>query len=287
MGAPWAQAAEPVALVLSERGGAYQEVAQAIRQELRQRVEIVELADAEELARVQARIVAAIGARACESAAPRSARPPLLCVLLPRSAFERAARAAGQGRVVGAVLLDQPLARQLAFIRMALPEARDLGALLGQESAPIESALSRAAREQGLKLSTARVAQPAELYPALQAMLANSDVLLAVPDSGVFNSSTAQNVLRTAFHARVPLVAFSPAYVKAGALAAVYTTPAQIGRQAGRTLNDFLDGRPLPAAQSPREFEISVNVYVARALGVRLDDEGELAAQLRKLEFGK
>jgi putative ABC transport system substrate-binding protein len=261
-----------------------------MRAELRKGADVVEVAlDAgDNLAAVQPRIIVAIGARGCESAVQRSSRTPLLCVLLPRSAFERAAAgAAGQGRVIGAVLLDQPLPRQLAFIRLALPEARELGALLGQESAPIESALSRAAREQGLRVSTARVAGPGELYPALQTMLASSDVLLALPDSGVFNSSTAQNVLRTAFHARVPLVAFSPAYVKAGALAAVYTTPAQIGRQAGRTLNDFLDGRPLPASQGPREFEISINGQVARALGVRLDNEMDLSAQLRKLELSR
>lgn len=261
-----------------------------MRVELRQRAEIVELAadGIEGLALAQPRIIAAIGARGCESAAQRTSRTPLLCVLLPRSAFERTAQgAAGHGRVLGAVLLDQPLARQVALIRLVLPEAREVGALLGPESAPVENALSRAAREQGLKLSTARVAGPGELYPALQAMLASADVLLALPDSGVFNSSTAQNVLRTAFHARVPLVAFSPGYVKAGALAAVYSTPVQIGRQAGRTLNDFLDGRPLPASQAPHEFEISINGLVARALGARLDDEADLSAQLRKLELGK
>jgi putative tryptophan/tyrosine transport system substrate-binding protein len=188
---------------------------------------------------------------------------------------------------MSAVLLDQPLARQVALIRFALPEAREVGVLLGRESAPIENALSRAARDHGLRLNAARIAAPQELYPALQGMLASSDVLLAVPDSGVFNSATAQNVLRTAFHSRVPLVAFSPSYVKAGALAAVYTTPAQIGRQAGRTLSDFLDGRPLPAAQAPREFQVSINSHVARALGVNLEDEAGLAAQLRRMETGR
>lgn len=278
-----------MAFVLSERGGAYQEVAQAMHALLRARADVVELAadDTAAIARAQARVVAAVGARACQTAAQAGSRVPLVCVLLPRSAFEAATRAAApNARPLSAVLLDQPLARQMSLIRLAVPEARDVGALLGRESAAIENALSRAARDKGLRVNTARVAAPGELYPALQGMLGNAHVLLAIPDSSVFNSSTAHNVLRTAFQARVPLIGFSPAYVRAGALAAVYTTPVQVGRQAGRMLNDFLDGRPLPAAQAPREFEVSVNIHVARALGLTLDDEAELAAQLRGKEPG-
>jgi ABC-type uncharacterized transport system substrate-binding protein len=93
-----------------------------------------------------------------------------------------------------------------------------------------------------------------------------------------------QNILRTAFLSNVPLFAFSPAYVRAGALAAVYTTPNQVGRQAAEWLVRYLDGRTLPAIQSPREFEISVNRRVARALGLAMEEDSRIVDRVRELE---
>ncbi|MCK9215528.1 MAG: hypothetical protein M0P52_13940, partial [Rhodoferax sp.] len=66
--------------------------------------------------------------------------------------------------------------------------------------------------------------------------------------------------------------AFSPAYVRAGALLAVYSTPPQVGAQAAQWVLDVLANRVLPElALQPLDFEISVNEPVARVLGLSLD----------------
>jgi hypothetical protein len=49
----------------------------------------------------------------------------------------------------------------------------------------------------------------------------------------VFNSQTAGSILTAAYRRQVPLTGFSPAYVKAGALLALYSTPAQVGARGG------------------------------------------------------
>ena len=56
------------------------------------------------------------------------------------------------------------------------------------------------------------------LYPTLQRVLADPAVLVAVPDATLFNNRTISNILLTAYHQRSPVVGFSPACVKAGAL---------------------------------------------------------------------
>jgi ABC-type uncharacterized transport system substrate-binding protein len=70
------------------------------------------------------------------------------------------------------------------------------------------------------------------------------------------------------------MVAFSPAYVRAGALLAVHVTPFQIGIQAAQMTRNLLDGKALPASGVySSDFQISVNEHVARSLGLSLDGQ--------------
>jgi ABC-type uncharacterized transport system substrate-binding protein len=85
----------------------------------------------------------------------------------------------------------------------------------------------------------------------------------------------------------VPLVAFSPAYVKAGAVLALYSTPAQVARRAAEMTRTWLAGRGLPPPQAPREFAVTANAKVAASLGLQLDEASLIAEDLRRLEGGQ
>ena len=289
-GSVWAAGAVPVWVALSENGGPHAEAAAVLRAEV----------DLALPGRVEWRIahwtqfttsipepqwVVAVGAAAQKGMQDMFARdpkpPPLLAILVPRLSFDRIADPvrvrAGSTSVV---LLDQPPARQLDLIRLVLPDARSVGILVSSQSKGYAPALEAAARERGLKVVSSVVDQGG-LYPALQSLLPEVDVLLALPDPGVFNSQTAGNILTATYRRQIPLVGFSAAYVKAGALLALYSTPAQVGARGGELLRQALAGRPLPPPQSPREFAVEVNQNVARSLGLVLD-EANLGEQLRQ-----
>jgi putative ABC transport system substrate-binding protein len=275
-----------VALVLSEPGGAYAEVARTLRDGLNGAARVTQRLASERTgaSRPAASVAVAIGTEACDrlAASPGQAGPTL-CVLLPMAAFDRiAAATAARGASVSAVLLDQPLARQMALIRCALPGRRRVAVLLGPESRASLRRLQAAALANGLSVAAGRVDTADDLAPVLESVLFDADVLLALPDSVVFNGRTIENILRTAFRAGVPMAAFSPAYVQAGALWAIYSTPEQVGRQAARAVRARLAGRKLPQRESPREFEIGVNPTIARSLGIDLPAPETLAARLRE-----
>ena len=108
-------------------------------------------------------------------------------------------------------------------------------------------------------------------------------MLLALADPQIYNSSSIQNILLASFRAQVPMLAFSPAYVRAGALLAVYSSPAQIGQQAGVIARGALQCRALGLPQYPQDFQVSVNEHVARSLGLSLEPQA-LTERLRRLE---
>lgn len=291
-GFSWAGGAVSVWVALSESGGAHAEAAQALRAELERtpapRIDW-QMAHWSHFARStpEPQWVVAIGATAQramqELFTEDTTPPPLLSLLVPRFAFERIA---DPGRLragtLSAVFLDQPPTRQIDLIRLALPEVRNLGMLVGAESKAHVFAFDKAARERGTNLVVAQ-AEAERLFATLQSMLPEVDALLAVPDPAIFNSQTAANILMAAYRSQVPLVGFSPAYVKAGALLAVYSTPLQIGTRGGELLRQALAGRGLPPPQWPSDFVVSVNQDVARSLGFVLHGP-QLGEQLRLKE---
>ena len=278
-------------IALGEAGGAYAEAAEAARGELMRgggRGEPLvkpwrELVGA---GAAPPRLVVAVGVGAMRGIADSGLKVPMVATLVPRASYQRFADSLGGGRSVTAVWLDQPVARQMDLLRLALPQRRRVGVLFGADSRLFEQELLRAGSERGLDIVAAYAYSGEQVPTSLQRTLEDADVLLALPDPQIYNSSTIQNILTAAYRRRLPLVGFSAAYVKAGALLALYSTPAQVGAQAGEIARTVLAGKPLPPPQWPREFAVGVNADVARSLGVPLDGEaaGRLTDYLRTRE---
>ncbi len=219
------------------------------------------------------RIVVALGVEAAQAVATHGGASTVICALIPRGSFQRVLRTSNR-RITStftALYLDQPLERRFALIRLTLPKAQRLGVLLGPESVTRLPTLKALAVANGFRLASAQVDPAVGAFQALQQVLADSDVLLALPDPAVFNNNSIQNILLSTFRAKVPLVGFSPAYVRAGALMSVHATPAQVGLQTAGLVQLVLNGQALPdAAFEPDDFEVTVNAQVARALGLEL-----------------
>lgn len=288
----WLAQAAALVIVTSERNAANVDAVEALVGELERhgvaRAESLHLSVAEwsGAAALSPRLLITLGVEAATALAKKEQRVPVLCGLLPRSAFERVLLQSGrrQSDQFSALYLDQPLVRQFELIRLALPALHRVGIVWGPESQSQTGAAKALVNSAGLELVEANVAAAELLYPALKRVLEDAEVLLALPDPQVYNSNSIQNILLSSYRAKVPLVAFSPAYVRAGALLALYETPAQVGRQLATIARGVLHGKPLPAqALSPRDFSVAVNEHVARSLGLSLDADA-LREQLRRRE---
>ncbi len=281
-----APAAE-IVVVMSEDTATYREVADTIRKQLERtaNVGIVDVPGLDRINRTEMRFLVAVGAKAAYALASSDHGAPLLLTLLPKSAFNRLAaskRHSTAPRPLSAIHLDQPLERQLDLIRLAIPAANRIGVLLGPESEHVYPALQIAALERRLRLAAQRVGQDSELAPALQKLLPDIDVLLALPDPVVFNAGTIQPILLTAYRHRLPLVGFSAAYVRAGAIISLHSTPSQIGRQAADMLRTALAKGQLPPPQFPRQYVVATNPHVARSLEIPIDSEQALMRRMNQ-----
>lgn len=283
-----AAAAAPVSVVLSDDDAPYEEVYQVIRSQLEEAGQDVNRLYADGLSAgllYETRLVVAVGVRAAERVSALPNRSPVLAVLVPRAWFLKYGRARlmdNGRRVVSAIYLDQPFERQARLIRLALPEVRRVGVLLGTDQKGVADELDEAMRVQRLTLVHQAITEDDRLLTPLELVLNEADVLLAVPDPLVFNRSTAQSLFLTSYRYRDPVVGYSRSMTRAGALVSLYSTPAQIGRQAAEWIVGALGGGMirLPTPAYPAYFEVSINDQVARSLGFTLPSEAELEKRL-------
>lgn len=289
-----ALAHDDVTVLLSEDSGVYAEFVTQLRATLgpagsaRAPLRVVTLGTArdDDFTRAnQGQLLVAVGTPAMNAVARKLPTVPVLNVLVSRSSFRSLARLGVRPQVsrhFSAIFFDQPWARQFALIRFAIP-GRRVGILLGKESAELSVALQAAARDAQMTATIELVDDEADLLPALKRLLSTTDALLAVPDSTIYNRSNIAPILLTSYRAKVPLFGFSASYVKAGALAAVYSSPAQIARQVADIILNGRANGGLPTPQSPRYFSVSVNPQVRLSLELTMDDEALLLQKLQHL----
>ena len=280
-----AAAPDQVVFVISENSPVYLEVVEAAKAGLTSwphvpGVSVIAAQSVEAQGGVtRADLVVTVGLRAAQSVS--SGRQPVLHVMVPRAAHE-----AGGGKLHGAtVFIDQPPERLMRLARELLGRSRPvLGVLLGPDTGSWQKPLQQLALEQGVRLHVHALGGD-DLQQALRGMLPEVDALLALPDAAVYNARTLQTILLSSYRQQKPVIAFSAAYVRAGALAAVHSTPQQIGQHTAELLRRYGQGSGLPAGgQYPRHFSVAVNTQVARSFGLLLDSETALADRLRSRE---
>ncbi|MDD2744019.1 MAG: ABC transporter substrate binding protein [Rhodocyclaceae bacterium] len=283
---PQAKAAN-VALLLSDHSGPYSEFSSSFLEHSRKtswKVTYVDQADA--LATTTGPspdLLIAVGSSALRSALHQGGNTPILATLVPRQSYEKilaefpARSTRGQ---TSAIFLDQPVARLGSLIRQLLPTAQRIGLLGNSETRAALPVLRKALAP--LTLDHEEVSSDASLLGDINNLLPRVAVLLALPDSKIYKRDNIKPILVTSFRHQRPVIAFSKAFVSAGALAAVYSTPAQIARQASDLLSELPAGPvSLPPTQAPRYFAISINYNVAESFALELPDEASVYEALK------
>jgi putative ABC transport system substrate-binding protein len=251
------------------------------------RVKVIDLSQVEKLVVAEnSELVIALGIKALEDASKLKLTTPVLGVYTPLPTFNSVL--AKSRRMLGnfsAIVLDQPYSRRFALVKTVLPEVKNLGVLLGPNSFSDMDDIRETGESSQLNVLQESVQQQADLIPHLTTLLEVSDALLAVPDSLVYTRETVQPILLTSYRHQKPVFGFSQSYVRAGALAAVYSTSKQLAKQAAEiSIKSQQLSSTLPPPQVPKYFSVAVNYQVARSLNIQIADENSINRRLLALE---
>jgi ABC-type uncharacterized transport system substrate-binding protein len=254
------------------------------------KVTVIDLSEVEELTVAEnSELVIALGVQALEASSKLKHTTPVLGVFTSLPEFNRLLFKSGRRvGIFSAIDPDQPYIRQIELAKVVLPKAKTLGILLGTTSNRYEEVLQEGAEKYGFIVDIEKVNSDKELISKLEKIFVSNDALLAIPDPLVYNRETAQSILLTSYSHQVPVFGYSRSYVKAGALASVFSDAKHLAKQAAEVaIEAQKEKNLLPPPLIPKYFSVIVNRQVGRSLNLTLLSENEIYQKLLELESRK
>jgi ABC-type uncharacterized transport system substrate-binding protein len=230
-------------------------------------------------------LIVSLGSEATLELLNQQLNNPMLSLLIPRQSYEGLLKDRKSNNQWSVLFIDQPVNRQLLLIKHLFGQDTTIGTLLGPYSISEKSLLLRISQQRGLKLNIGEISNSDQLIPALKTLTQDADVVLALPDPVAFNKNTIRGVLLLTYRENIPLIGFSRSYVKAGAIAALFSELEQISDQAHNIISRHLaTGKFDRTTFYPDDFSIAINRKVARTLDINLKTEDRLIRLIKKDE---
>lgn len=233
----------------------------------------------------QQHLIIALGSKVTKTLLESSINKPTLSLLIPKDFSDALEKNHPNATHWSRLLIDQPINRHFDLISAILGPHHKTGLLLGPYTQQSESLFEKAATESKQSLATYYINQTDQLSSALKSLSKEADILLALPDPGIYNKSTTRSILLSSYRYKLPIIGFSKAYVKAGAIAAIYSEPEQISTQTINISDQFFDKNNFEKkVYYPTNFSVSLNHKVARSMNIWLPESSVITEQIKKSE---
>ena len=125
--------------------------------------------------------------------------------------------------------------RYLAFCKLLL--GVDSIGVINDRAVELKPRAAITLNEFSLTLNQYQLDADNKLLPVLRDLLQQNDSLLMLPRQSIYNRDTIKGVLLASYRNRKPVVSYSPAHVRSGAVASIYSSPVDIGRHLALLIN--------------------------------------------------
>jgi putative ABC transport system substrate-binding protein len=173
-------------------------------------------------------------------------------------------------------MLEVTTDRQLKLIRTFLPSIHRVGVLYdpSKSASKVKEAAQQAAA-MGVTLQGFPVDSEKEVPSQLRQLLTETEALWLLTDSTVLTNESINFLIQSALAQHVPVIGFSPEFIRLGGLLGISVSYGEVGRETGALAKRILNGerinplRPVPIER----LKISINLKTARFLGVAVPPE--------------
>lgn len=172
------------------------------------------------------------------------------------------------------ISMNIPYEQGLKYLRKILPGKVRIGLIYSSRSASLYKEVSHAGRNLGFKLVAKKVDSEKQFPEAIKALSGQIDLFLMLPDSSVYFPKSVEYLLRESLKNKFAVVGLSSNYVRAGALISFDCDYRDLGVQsAGLALKMLSEKAVLKRIVEPREVKFSLNLIVAKRLGLEIAPE--------------
>lgn len=180
-----------------------------------------------------------------------------------------------EGTNISGVASEVPEKDCLKIYKDIIVDLKDIGVIY--DPAKTENMIENGRKSLsglGLNLVSVNVKSDKEVKTAIKNIIDQIDGLWLVPDSTVINENTFSFIFDTTVKNRVPILCTSDAFVKAGALVAVFPDYTGIGVEAGKIAVKILKQGNIDSlyVKYPTKLKIAVNLETASKIKVKIPE---------------
>jgi putative ABC transport system substrate-binding protein len=180
------------------------------------------------------------------------------------------------GDNITGVCLNIPVELQFKKLKEIIPDIKRIGYLYdAHKKSVLKDAARQAADKLGLQMISRPIYSREDVPQELSIIIREADCLWAEIDPLVYSPQSARHIILETLKARLPFMAFSFPYVKAGALLAMECDYYDIGKQSAQTAIKILEGQKpgsIPVAL-PRETRLAINRRTARTIRLTIPEK--------------
>jgi putative ABC transport system substrate-binding protein len=214
-------------------------------------------------------VIVAVGSDALRAALDRPAAATVASIMVSTMTLE-ADHAAGPqaARLHAAIYLDIPIRTLVAELHRLFPSRPRIGVIRNSSRGDPAAVQIRG---QGAEMSSVEVADcsaPDALLPVFLSLRKKVDFVICLPDGVLYNGATARPLIMASLENRLPIVGFSPAFLRAGAAVAIYPDYRGIGYQTADLIRRCLEPGDCACAEGPKKVNVALNAKILRLLGM-------------------
>ncbi|WP_213974422.1 ABC transporter substrate-binding protein [Tepidanaerobacter acetatoxydans] len=169
-----------------------------------------------------------------------------------------------------------PVYKQLELLKEILPEAKNIGIVYNaaEPNSVIQVSIAKeSAKQLGLEILEATVANTSEVNQAIQSLIGKVNAIYTPTDNTV--ASAISNIVKVANDAKIPVIGAERAHVDGGALATLGIDYYLLGRQTGLLAVRVLNGEA-PAdipVEGSKDLKLIINKKSADILGLSVPEQ--------------
>ncbi len=194
--------------------------------------------------------------------------PIIFCMVINHERFQLT------GDNITGIAAEISAEEQLKEYQTILNPLKDIGVIYNpSKTGNIIVSAEKKLKDIGMNLVKYEINSSKKVPEAMKSLAGRIDALWLLPDSTVVTKKSFDLIISTTRENKIPLLCTSDVFVKAGALAAVFSDYEYVGRQAVQLAGEILE-KPSPCSLgivNPDSFKLAINTDTAEKLGLRLD----------------
>lgn len=269
--------AKNIIIILDKAAPAYTEIANQLTDKLKKYGDIkIHRLNDKSLTNYASNLTITLGYDSTKKVIDLKDKDPILSVLSSKRDYKKLQMEASKNNVAfTALLIDQPLLRQIRLAKKLIPHLQQIGILYSNVSDISE--LQRFPTVIGASLNLQKVDDNASALKLGRELLYKVDAIIASSDNQIYNKHNLHGILLSAYRNRVPIIGYSRQMVAAGALLTAYTPVELLVPQLVNMVELALSTSNRHNKLSyhyPKQFRVAVNYDIARALGITINPDG-------------